>query len=279
VGETALVSFSISESVSDFVAADIKNNAWIPIGTATGSIRYGLSDVAGNDGYALAIDGSKNVYIGGLFSNPLDRIGIKNISNVTVWNTSNSVFLPFGDINQSGTDGSCNALLLDASNQRLYVGGAFKIVKDSSNISISSNNVSIWNALTKRWTPIGLDASNANGLNAQCRTFALDTSNEILYVGGDFTKVTDISRIDFSANYVARWNIQRQKWSQLGGTLITNNGLDASCTSLLYDDANLKLYAGGNFKKARDTRGVDISTNYIAGWNVVKNQWEGFSFS
>jgi len=146
----------------DFAIADIKNNTWILIGTVPGSIEYGLSNVAGNDAYALAIDGSKNVYIGGLFSKPIDRVGTKTISNVTIWNNSTSVFLPFGDVNQNGIDGSCNALLIDVSNQKLYVGGAFKNARDSSNTSLSSNNVSIWNALTKRWIPFGLDASNAN---------------------------------------------------------------------------------------------------------------------
>jgi hypothetical protein len=260
-----------------FLIADIKNNTWVPLGNNTATT-YGFgTGTTTNLTYALEMDASKNVYIGGSYVATTDDLAANRlVNNNAVWIRSSSIILPFGDINQNGTDGACNILLLDVSNQRLYVGGTFRNVRDSSNILKSSNFIGSWNTLTQRWNALGADASNGNGLNAQCRALTIDQSNQILYIGGDFTRVSDISRIDQSTNYVARWNVNSQRWGQLGGTSTTNNGLDASCTSLFYFSNNRKLYVGGNFKRARDLRSIDISINNIASWNTIINQWEGF---
>jgi hypothetical protein len=94
-------------------------------------------------------------------------------------------------------------------------------------------------------------------------------------VGGNFTKVGDASYADLSVNNVAYWNESNSRWSKLGATDISNNGLNRECRTLIYDVRNTQLYVGGDFTSVKDSRGTDISVNRIAIWKPSVSRWYG----
>jgi hypothetical protein len=99
------------------------------------------------------------------------------------------------------------ALALDSSNQVVYVGGTFGYVSDISNtVALYAKQVAKWNLGTSTWSQFG--NTTYNGTNNFVYALALDSSNQALYVGGDFTTVQDVSNtIALSAKYVAKWAI------------------------------------------------------------------------
>jgi hypothetical protein len=107
--------------------------------------------------------------------------------------------------------------------------------------------VASWNSSTQRWRRLGTIASN--GLDGSCNAMVLDSSNNRLYVGGNFKKANDTLNTDLSVNCVAYWDITNSLWKTLGGTTRTTNGLDGSCNALAFDSSNNRLYVGGNFRK------------------------------
>ena len=104
---------------------------------------------------------------------------------------------------------------------------------------------------------------------------AFDSSNQALYVGGDFTTVQDLSNTTtpLSANRVAKWNLGTSTWSQFGNTAY--NGTSASSVRVLaLDSSNQALYVGGLFTYAFVSSST--ITNNIATWNFGSSTWSPF---
>jgi len=234
--------------------------------------------------FAYVYDSCKNVmYAGGSFTTVYDSSNINGLSanRIAKWDIATSLWSRLTDSSWNGVDASCNALAMDTSNQILYVGGNFTTVYDSSNTNTLTNTqrVASWNVNTSTWSRLGSSTATTNGLTstgAYCNAMVYDSSNSRLYVGGNFTTVGDASYADFSANYVAYWNISTSRWSNLGASDVSyNNGLKTMCRSLAYDSKNTQLYVGGDFTQVRDSRGIDLSINRIAKWDVSNSLWVG----
>lgn len=94
----------------------------------------------------------------------------------------------------------------------------------------------------------GLDG----GVNGAINSIVVDTTSQVVYVGGSFTQTgngTGCNHIAAWVNGITGWN-----WTMIG------NGLDGVVqTLLLY---NNKLYAGGDF------------TSHIAMYDITNNQWQ-----
>jgi hypothetical protein len=166
-------------------------------------------------------------------------------NSMAIYDTSAAtVALAGGAAGQNGLDASCNVLLYDSSNNCVYVGGAFKKVTDVNAKDQNANYVAIWNNNTSRWSDFGTDASN--GLNSFCNAVALDGSNQVVYIGGNFTRITDES-LDQSANFLAAWNLNTKRWSKISSATSVGDGLNGPCNVLSFDNSNSNLYIGGNF--------------------------------
>jgi hypothetical protein len=241
---------------------NVATSRWIQMGGSTNGTNALVS--------ALALDSSKNVFIGGNFTKSSTTSGDTSANYGIVWSPSTSSWTNLGDkYNSNGlVDGSCITMTLDSSNQRLYVGGSFTNVKDFSNTLLSANRIAYWNLNTSRWLGLGTTVSANNGTNAQVNALALDTSNNRVYVGGNFTSTSDATTSLQTANYIAYWNVATTRWTQMGGS---TNGTNALVSAIALDPSK-NVFVGGNFTKATTTSG-DISANYGVIWSPSTTNW------
>jgi hypothetical protein len=239
----------------------ISDADWLPMGPVPGV--YGTV-------YALSIDRSGNLYVGGEFTTA-GGIAANNIAkwSGTSWDTLGSGtsgrvstlvvddsgnlyaggrFLTAGAVTANniakwngavwsalgnGTIGYINALVIDGS-RNLYAGGYF-----TSAGGINAEHIAKWNGSV--WDSLG------SGTNTTVYALSIDDSGN-LYTGGVFTWVGGIN-----ANYIARWN--GVTWSALGSG--TNNYV-----STLVFNSSGGLYAAGQFDSAGGA-----AVNYTARWN------------
>ena len=205
---------------------------WISMGGVAG---------ANNTVYALAVDGSGNVYAGGEFT----AIGTVAANRIAKWNGSEWSAL--------GGGASSAVYALAVSGTDLYVGGSFAGVYSSDTTQVTARGIAKWDG--RKWSALG------GGVNSSGIVRALAVSGTDLYVGGQFvtvyssgtTEVTGTSRI-------AKWN--GIAWSALGrGASSTVRALAVSGTD---------LYVGGQFGSVynSDTNAIgNVAANYIAKWN------------
>jgi hypothetical protein len=116
-----------------------------------------------------------------------------------------------------------------------------------------------------------LGGTTNNGTNNIVYSMALDNSNQILYAGGTFTAVSDASNVNLPFNYIASWNIGRQRWLPLGTN--TFNGANNTVWSMKFDNSNNRLYVGGAFTLLNDASNRDLIANWIAYWNPQTQLW------
>jgi hypothetical protein len=219
------------------------------------------------DVYALAADGSGNLYVGGGFT----FIGTVSANAIAKWNGS-----AWSALGSGMPDGAVVCLAIIGTN--LYAGGEFTTAGEVSAHNIAQWDGSAWSALGEGmnamvyemavsgtnlyaggyfttaggvmanyiarwdgsvWSPLGEGMNN--------RVYAVEASGANVYAGGDFTTAGGAP-----ANHVAQWD--GSGWSPLGsGTDSTVEVLAASGTH---------LYAGGEF-----TTAGGVTVNYIARWD------------
>jgi uncharacterized repeat protein (TIGR01451 family) len=198
------VAYHTDQLIQSYKIAMWDGSTWSTLNGAAGSFTNVI--------YALAIDGSGNIYAGGEFN----TIGGVAANNVAMWN--GSTWSPLGD----GTNGRVYALLWD--NDTLYVGGDFTQAGGNS-----AGYVAAWQ--TGSWSSLG------SGLGNTVR--ALEKHGGNLYTGGWFT-----SAGGQAANYVARWD--GANWHALGsGVSYRVNALAAGADGTLYVGGQFDQ-AGGN---------------------------------
>jgi hypothetical protein len=131
------------------------------------------------------------LYVGGDFTVVRDSRSLDISANkIAIWKPSQSKWYGFGTLGQNGTNGQILAYVYDSCKNVIYAGGTFTTVYDSSNITgLSANRVAKWDFGASTWTRLG--TSTSNGLDGSCNEFAIDTSNQVLYVGGNFTNAYD----------------------------------------------------------------------------------------
>lgn len=207
-------------------------------------------DGMSNKVYAIAGDGSGNVYVGGAF----DAAGGVVAHGIARWNGSSWSALGFG------LSAPVHALAFDGSGN-LYAGGEFYQI--CGNATCDSGNttaryVAKWNG--SAWSALG------NGLNNLVYALAWGSDNA-LYAGGAFTQACDATCGPTSprANAVAKWG--PSNWSGVG------LGLQGTVYALKFTQSG-KLYAGGSFIFACDDLPCVTTTrkfNRIAQWDTTWN--------
>ena len=232
-----------------------------------------LGGVCGANGnvYAMAVDNSGRLYIGGNFitaggitanyvaswdgstwaslgsgmngivnalaiSGPDVYVGgsFNTAGGVTVnyiAKWNGSAWSPLG----SGMNGSVSALAISGSD--LYAGGTFTLAGGNA-----VNNIAKWDG--NAWTPLGTGTSDT--------VYALAISGSDLYAGGLFATAGGIT-----ANYIAKWN--GNAWSALGF------GMDGYVRALTVSGSD--LYVGGHFTIATNVNGEAVTVNRVAKWN------------
>jgi hypothetical protein len=266
-------SVNTSLSANKIARWDISNNVWRQFGNTTSN---GTTD---GIVYALELDSSNNqLYLGGTFTIVKDTTNASLSANrIARWDISNNVWRQFGNTTSNGTTGQVSVISLDTSNNQLYVGGKFTTVNDSTTTLLSAKSIARWDISNNIWRQLTNTNTVYNGTSGNVIALSLDTSNNQLYVGGDFTTVQDLSNttVALSANRIARWDISNNNWRQFGNT--TSNGTTGQVSAISLDSSNNQLYVGGTFISVQDlSNTLALSANRIARWDISNNVWKQF---
>jgi hypothetical protein len=112
----------------------------------------------------------------------------------------------------------------------------------------SVNSIAIYDTSVNYITTAG--SVLQNGVNGAVNTFYNDTSNQIVYIGGNFTTASDTSIVNLSTKYIASWNNITQRWIQFG--LDASNGTNNTVNTIANYSSNNYLFVWGNFTITSD---------------------------
>ncbi len=185
--------------------------------------------------WAIAMDGSGNVYVGGGFT----VIGKVVANNIAKWN--GSAWSALG----SGMNGYVDALLV--SGTTLYAGGEFTTAG-----GVTANGIAAWNG--SAWSALG---PGFGGSPSPLFVYALAVSGTDLYAWGNFTAAGGVT-----VNYIAKWD--GSAWSALGSGMGGGSfGGTGPVVSAFAADGLGHLFIGGRFSMA----GTNVSP-FIAQANI-----------
>ena len=212
-----------------------------------------VTNLALNAGiYSLEKDNSGNIYAGGSFAyTSTAYIQLNGVGkwDGNVWNSLNNGF--FYNSGVSILNPIVTSVKMD-NKGNLYAGGLFTNAYDTSGTSLK--NIAVWNGTN--WSALGNNTNTNNGTSSQVNCLAIDSSNNV-YVGGNFTTVTQSDGTTLTVMYIAKWN--GTTWSSLGG------GTTSTVNTLSIDSSD-NVYVGGSFTSVTQN-GSLLTVNNIAKWN------------
>jgi hypothetical protein len=210
---------------------------WNPSTSSWSTLGTGLNNGLNGQCRTIAIDSKNNVYAGGDF--------IDKGKYIAKWNPTSS-WSALSD----GLNNTCFTIAID-SDDNVYAGGSFTKL---GNEETDMNRITKWK--DSIWSPL-LEGGINNGLNATCRTIAIDNDDNV-YAGGAFTD---------KGSQIAKWTPNTSSWSELG------TGLNGQCRTIAID-RNGNLYVGGFFTKLGDE---ETDMKKIAKWNPTTSSWSALS--
>lgn len=156
--------------------------------------KAGVEGGVDSEVYALAVDGSGNLYAGGAFNEfagaCLIPTGGTDCKYIAKWN--GTTWSALG----SGMNGAVEALAIDSSGN-LYAGGNFSAAGTCSSGCVG---IARWDSST--WTPLGNGLYDYDtGYASAARSLAYDGRGR-MYVGGYFTR-TDNKRVRYVSYWIA----------------------------------------------------------------------------
>ena len=162
-------------SISAYNIASWNGSSWNILGASSSN------NGVGGSVYALAMNGSNQLFVGGQFTSINGSISTNNIAS---WDGNSWSILGTSSTN-NGVNGQVNALAMNGTNQ-LFVGGNFTSVDE---LSIPTNYIASWNGTS--WNIFGSNSAN-NGFNNIVLSLALN-GTDLLYAGGQFTSTFEYS--------------------------------------------------------------------------------------
>jgi len=208
---------------------NMNTSTWSTVGGPGFSKTSGSPDV-----YALAVDGSGNVYAGGDFS----FINGLQVLNVAKW--SGSAWSAVGSLGT--TSEKVEALVWHGST--LVAAGNFATL----------HHIAAWNGVS--WSSLGAGTDK--------EVYALAADSSFLYVGGSFKNVTNPNSTTVAVNYIAMWNWSGSYWQDMDG------GFDGPDVDAIAVGPDNHVYAGGRFHNSNSNSG-SVTTSNLARW---AGSWE-----
>jgi len=209
--------------------------------------------------YAIAADGSGNVYAGGSFTNvkngPAALPAADHVAkfNGTVWSA-----MGVGAGGEGSLDNNVNAIAVIGTD--VYVGGNFQNVHNGAISVDAADYVAMWNGAT--WSGLGGDNTGDGSLNDSVYALAADNSGN-LYVGGWFTNVKNGATTLAAADDIAMWD--GTDWSALGAGTSGEGALNSLVRAIAVHGSD--VYVGGWFVDV-DNAGVVIDeADRVAKWD------------
>ncbi|MCB8990519.1 MAG: DUF11 domain-containing protein [Ardenticatenaceae bacterium] len=233
-------------------------SSWGLLGDDAGSGGNGLN----NNVYALTVDASDNLYIGGQFTTAYNASGSSvSVNYIAKWDGSSwsALGADSGAVG-NGVNHIVNALALDGN--LLYVGGAFTTAYNSSVSSLDTNYIAAWDTDGSVWSALGAGSgATGNGVNNAVRALAIAPNGD-LYLGGNFTIAYDDVGSDVPTRYLAHWD--GAAWDS--GPV--SDGVDYIVDALAFDGD--QLIFGGSFTHLM----MDNSdANRVASFDTTTETW------
>ncbi|MBI3175949.1 MAG: S-layer homology domain-containing protein [Chloroflexi bacterium] len=224
------------------------------IATWDGSHWHALTTGAGgplnNSVTALEALGT-DLYVGGNFT---DANGIPEADYLARWDGA-----AWSALGNSGAGvGALNnsVLALEVLGTDLYAGGSFT---DAGGVP-QADYVARFNGAG--WSALGSNQAGTDGsLLSQVR--ALAGAGNTLFVGGDFTGVSDSSGLLPAADFIAKWD--GSHWSALGNDGAGNGSLNKPVHALALGSV---VYAGGPFHDVNNNGTVLKTADYVAAYGA-----------
>ena len=214
------------------------------------------------------------LYIGGDFTRTSNISGNDLSTNrIAAWNTIKSVWEPLGTTYNNTNNGLNNSVYAISipNNNQVFVGGTFTLGYDISG-SITANYGLIWNpSPSSRWDKIGSYSKLL--IDGSVNVLAIDNSSTQLFIGGNFSRVSDQCGNNMSISDGAIWNINSNTFSPIGSFNL--NGLNFYPNIFTMDTNNNVIYMGGNFNQAYNSSNsyVSINPQNIVGYDIANNKW------
>lgn len=147
----------------------------------------------------------------------------------------------------SNVDNIVNAFAIDSTRNILYFAGYFTSVNGTTN-----NRIGRYDIVNNSWgAPLG------SGLNDRVLTLALDSSRNMLFIGGVFSTANGTT-----VNAIVRYDIVNATWNAMG------TGITGNVNKLVIDSTRNILYVAGVFSAVSGT-----TMNNIARYNLTTNTW------
>lgn len=223
--------------IENVAVYDKKQNTWCNVGN-------GVPNIA----TCVAVHETLQIlFVGGLFTKVGKGTGQISAQNIAAYYIQENKWVQLGE----GLNRDCNTLILDEHNGKLYAGGTFTRSGDQV-----LNYIGVYDLNTGSWSSL-----SGGDVNGPCRT--LLKINDQLYIGGIFTHV---GHEDIHASYVARYDLQNNKWSDLSG------GIQGYCNALAYDSSENVIYIGGTFTSV-GYRENSQEAHHVAKYHLDTQTW------
>jgi len=242
---------------------------------------------------AFSPDPEETLYVGGLFS----QVAGESRNNIAALNLTVAGIDGLGVLNNhaigtnEGADGEVYALVASSDGELVFVGGEFTRISGRPNINIAALNVSSGLSLAGTLSDDLWAVGNVNGI---VRSLALSGDDETLYLGGDFTLISDENTVDYPSNRVAalevaalevdaissKWNVvtydepidPADPASQTDPKVAPNIITGASVHSLELSSDDQMLWLGGDFTAVGvgETPTTTVNRNHLARLNLAE---------
>lgn len=219
---------------------------WAAVGIAA----YNLGGGVDSNLYAMAYSSSDDsLYMGGYFNNAgtyaANHVARRSLTDEAWYSLGNSV------------NGHINTLA--AINNDIYVGGLF-----TSAGGIPASSIARWDKITRQWSLLGSGVTGCSGLLCRPIIYALDTMDNKLVVGGNFTHAGGIA-----AKNIAVWDSTTETWSALGDGLYgcTGMGCVTEASAILVKDNT--IFAGGKFITAGSVTANNVAYYSNSDWHAM----------
>ena len=229
-------------------------------GTVIDTLSGGLSNGSGQSVKCLNYDSTYlSLYVGGSITTSTLGLTLNNIGQYynNNWNT-------MGSGPQPGLGGPVNVIEKQPSFGFLYCGGNFTTDSNGNDLPYITKYLQD----NKVFEPLQDPAITPYGVDGQVRSIDVDTTGGYIYVGGSFSVAGETN-----ASYVARYNVNSQKWEALFGQSTTTvsgydlntigQGTNGTVYAVYWDSSSNRLYVGGSFSYVQ---GNQITATNVAYW-------------
>ena len=236
----------------------------------------------GNTGRTTSINGVNNsvedmeidvsnqlIYLAGQFTTTYDTVnnGTRVTNRVAIYDIKTKLFSPLGGVStNNGVNNVVFGIRLNRSANILYLTGNFTVATNPNGSTVTANRFAAWNLTTNTFISLGCTLSSYGHL------MDIDTKRNLLYIGGNFTSVTDGSG-GKTMRYITKYDISMNRFIPLGTAAL--NGTNAIVISVVVDSSNNNVYFGGAFTTTYDAfnNGLNNFANHICCWDNTNNKF------